>query len=90
MGWTRVTEPFTHAIFRVALTKADCVAKGVDFTTLIVDIADNIEDLLFDAVDIELLEGSGFDDTTCYSDIALELACMWADELNNNTNTQRD
>lgn len=88
MGWTRLTEPFTHATFRVALTKADCVAKGVDFTALIVDIADTIENLL-DAVDIEQLEGSGFDDTH-YSDIALELACMWADELNNNTNTQRD
>jgi len=85
MGWTTVTEPFTHAIFRVALTKKDC--KGVDFTASIIDIADSIEDLLFDAVDIELLEGSGFDDTTCYSDIALELACMWADD---NTNTQRD
>lgn len=83
MGWSTVTEPFTHATFRVALTKKDC--KGVDFTAPIIDIADSIEDLL-DAVDIELLEGSGFDDTH-YSDIALELACMWAD--NNNTNTQR-
>jgi len=76
MGWTKLTEPFSHTTFRVALTKADCV--GVDFTAPIIDIADSIEDLL-DAVDIEMLEGSGFDDTH-YADIALELACMWADD----------
>ena len=78
---------FTNATFRVALTKADCVAKGVDFTALIADIADNIEDLL-DAVDIEQLEGE-FDDIH-YSGIAMELARIWADELNNNTNTDGD